>query len=62
MDYQLFVKCMRFADIYKMSNSNIYFFLKDCAIQRIYKANGNRFPTQDSQTMCNTFQMEMQQA
>ena len=62
MDYQLFVKCMRFADIYKMSNINIYFFLKDCAIQRIYKANGNRFPTQDSQTMCNTFQMEMQQA
>ena len=62
MDYQLFLKCIQFADAYKTSKPNIYFFLKDCAIQRIYKENGNRFPTPDSQNICNQFQMEMQQA
>ena len=61
MDYQLFLKCIQFADAYKTSKPNIYFFLKDCAIQRIYKENGNRFPTPDSQNICNQFQMEMQQ-
>ena len=62
MDYQLFLKCIQFAEAIKSSKPNIYFFLKDCAIQRIYKENGNRFPTPDSQNICNQFQMEMQQA
>ena len=62
MDYQLFSKCIRFADAHKTSKPNIYFFLKDCAIQRIFKDNGNRFPTPDCQNICNQFQMEMQQA
>ena len=62
MDYQLFLKCIQFSEAIKSSKPNIYFFLKDCAIQRIYKENGNRFPTPDSQNICNQFQMEMQQA
>ena len=62
MDYNLFQKSLKFADNYKMSQSNIYFFIKDCVFKRIYKANGNRFPTQDSQDMFNSFQVEMNQA
>ena len=62
MDHRLFLRYNKFADSYKMGQPNIYFFLKDCGFQRIYKANGNRFPNPESQNMCNTFQMEMQQA
>ena len=62
MDYNLFLKCSQFADNYKMIQQNIYFFIKDCIFQRIYKGNGNRFPTPDSQNMFNSFQMEMQQS
>ncbi len=62
MDYNLFLRYNKFADSYKMSQPNIYFFLKDCVFQRIYKANGNRFPNPESQNMCNSFQIEMQQA
>ena len=60
MDYNLFLKCCQFADNYKTIQANIYFFIKDCIFQRIFKANGNRFPSQDSQNMYNSFQMEMQ--
>lgn len=62
MDHHLFLRYNRFADSYKMNSQNIYFFLKDCGFQRIYKGNGNRFPNQETQNMCNAFQMEMQQA
>lgn len=62
MDHRLFMRYNKFADSYKMGQPNIYFFLKDCGFQRIYKSNGNRFPNPESQNMCNSFQMEMQQA
>ena len=62
MDYNLFQRTLKFADNYKMSQINIYFFIKDCLFKRIFKANNNRFPTQDSQNMFNSFQMEMKQA
>jgi len=62
MDHRLFLRYNKFADSYKMGQPNIYFFLKDCGFQRIYKSNGNRFPNPESQNMCNSFQMEMQQA
>ena len=45
----------------RMSQPNVYFFLKDCGFKRIFRENGNRFPNPESQNMCNTFQMEMQQ-
>ena len=62
MDYNLFLKCIKFVDNYKMIKPNIYFFMKDCIFQRLYKANGNRFPTTESQNMFNRLQMEMQQS
>ena len=62
MDHRLFLRYNKFADSYKMGQPNVYFFLKDCGFQRIYKSNGNRFPNPESQNMCNSFQMEMQQA
>ena len=62
MDHRLFLKYNKFADSYKMNSPNLYYFLKDCGFQRIYKSNGNRFPNPESQNMCNSFQMEMQQA
>ena len=62
MDYQLFLKCNKFADYYKMQKPNIYFFLKDCGIKAIYASNGNRFPTPESQNICNAFQADMQKA
>ena len=62
MDHRLFLRYNKFADSYKMGRPNIYYFLKDCGFQRIYKANGNRFPNPESQNLCNSFQMEMQQA
>jgi hypothetical protein len=62
MEYQLFLRYTKFADNYKIAQPNIYFFLKDCGFQRIYKEYRNRFPNPECQNMCNTFQMEMQQA
>ena len=62
MDYQLFKRYNKFADSYKFGQPNIYYFLKDCGFQRIYKSNGNRFPNPDCQNMCTAFQSEMQQA
>lgn len=62
MDHRLFLRYNKFADSYKFGQPNIYYFLKDCGFQRIYKANGNRFPNPESQNMCNSFQAEMQQA
>ena len=62
MDHRLFLRYNKFADSYKMGQPNVYFFLKDCGFTRIYKSNGNRFPNPESQNMCNSFQMEMQQA
>ena len=62
MEHRLFVSYNKFADSYKIGQPNIYFFLKDCGFKRIYKSSGNRFPNPESQNMCNTFQMEMQQA
>jgi uncharacterized protein YihD (DUF1040 family) len=62
MDYQLFKRYNKFADSYKFGQPNIYYFLKDCGFQRMYKSNGNRFPNPDCQNMCNSFQSEMQQA
>lgn len=62
MDYQLFLKCNQFADYYKFVKPNIFFFLKDCGIKSIYSANGNRFPTPESQNICNAFQADMQKA
>ena len=61
MDPFLFKKYNNFADIFRMSQPNVYFFLKDCGFKRIFRENGNRFPNPESQNMCNTFQMEMQQ-
>ena len=62
MDYNLFLKYLKFSDNFKIQKPNIYFFTKDCMFQRIYKVNGNRFPTQDSQNMFNMLQMEMKQS
>ena len=62
MEHRLFLRYNKFAESYKIGQPNIYFFLKDCGFQRIYKSNGNRFPNPESQNMCNSFQMEMQQA
>ena len=62
MEYQLFLRYLKFADNYKIAQPNIYFFLKDCGFQRIYKENGNRFPNPECQNMCNSFQAEMQHA
>ena len=62
MDYQLFLKCLRFADSYKIDKPNIYYFVKHCTFQRLLKSNGNRFPNMDSQYMYNAFQMEINQA
>ena len=62
MDHRLFLRYNKFADSYKMGQPNVYYFLKDCGFQRIYKSNGNRFPNPETQNMCNSFQMEMQQA
>ena len=62
MEHRLFLRYNKFADSYRMGQPNIYYFLKDCGFQRIYKSNGNRFPNPESQNMCNSFQMEMQQA
>ena len=62
MDHRLLCRYNKFADSYKIGQPNIYYFLKDCGFQRIYKSNGNRFPNPESQNMCNSFQMEMQQA
>ena len=41
MDHRLFLRYNKFADSYKMGQPNIYYFLKDCGFQRIYKSNGN---------------------
>ena len=60
MDLNLFMRYIKFADSYR-NNNNLYFFLKDCGFQRIYKSNGNRFPSPDIQNICNSFQGEMQQ-
>ena len=62
MDYQLFLKCIKFSDSYKSNNPNIYFFLKDCTLKAIYTSNGNHFPNQESQNICNSFTSEMKQA
>ena len=62
MEHRLFLRYNKFAESYKIGQPNLYFFLKDCGFQRIYKSNGNRFPNPESQNMCNSFQMEMQQA
>ena len=62
MDYQLFLKCLRFADSYKIDKPNIYYFVKHCTFQRLLKSNGNCFPNMDSQYMYNAFQMEINQA
>ena len=62
MDYPLFLRYNKFADNYKIGVPNLYYFLKDCGFQRIYKANGNRFPNLESQNMCNSFKAEKQQA
>ena len=62
MDYNIFLRSNKFADYYKMSKPNIYFFIKDCLFQRIFKVNGNRWPSSDCQNMFSMFQMEMQQA
>ena len=62
MDYNLFLKCSKFAEYYKVTKQNIYFFIKDCIFQRIYKINGGGFPTPDIQNRFNSFQMEMQQS
>ena len=58
MDPLLFKKYNNFADNFRMSQPNVYFFLKDCGFKRIFRENGNRFPNPESQNMCNTFQME----
>lgn len=62
MDHQLFLRYNRFADSYRVNSPNLYFFLKDCGFQRVFKGNGNRFPNPETQNMCNTFSSEMQQA
>ena len=62
MDYNLFLKCSKFADNYKMTHADTYFFIKDLLFQRILKANGNRFPSQEIQNMYNSFQLEIQQS
>ena len=62
MDLNLFRRYIKFADSYRVSSINIYFFLKDCGFTRIYKSYGNRFPNPEVQNMCNQFQGEMSQA
>ena len=39
MDHRLFLRYNKFADSYRMGQPNIYYFLKDCGFQRIYKSN-----------------------
>ena len=62
MELNLFKRYVKFADSYRVSNMNVYFFLKDCGFTRIYKSYGNRFPNPEIQNMCNQFQGEMSQA
>ena len=51
MDPFLFKKYNNFADTFRMSQPNVYFFLKDCGFKRIFRENGNRFPNPESQNM-----------
>ena len=62
MDYRLFLSYIKIAESYKNVNQNIYFFLKDCGIRRLFSSNGNRFPNQDAQNICNNFKIEMNNA
>ena len=58
-DKEFFKKYNKFAQSYFKTNANIYFFLKDCGFQRIYKENGNRFPDNETQIMVDEFKIEM---
>ena len=58
-DKEFFMKYNKFAQTYFKTNPNIYFFLKDCAFQRIFKENGNRFPDNETKIMANKFGEEM---
>jgi hypothetical protein len=62
MDYNIFLRTIKFADYYRTTKTNIYFFIKDCLFQRIFKVYGNRFPSTDCQNLFNIFQMEMKQS
>ena len=62
MDYNIFLRTIKFADYYRTTKTNIYFFIKDCLFQRIFKVYGNRFPSSDCQNLFNIFQMEMKQS
>ena len=61
MDYRIFLKYNQLVDNIKHSQLNIYFFLKDCGFQRLFRENGNRYPTPESQNMYNIFLKEIQQ-
>lgn len=58
-DKEFFMKYNKFAQTYFKTNPNIYFFLKDCAFQRIFKENGNRFPDNETKIMANKFGEEI---
>ena len=60
--YNIFLRTIKFADYYRNTKTNIYFFIKDCLFQRIFKVYGNRFPSSDCQNLFNIFQMEMKQS
>ena len=58
-DKEFFMKYTKFVQSYFKTAPNIYFFLKDCAFQRIYMENGKQFPDNETQIQFNKFQMEM---
>ena len=60
MDYNIFLRTIKFADYYRTTKTNIYFFIKDCLFQRIFKVYGNRFPSSDCQNLFNIFQICVQ--
>ena len=58
MDHNLFLRYIKFADSYKIKQPNIYYFLKSCIFQIIYKENNFSFPNQEYINMVKSFEIE----
>ena len=58
-DKEFFMKYTKFVQSYFKTDPNIYFFLKDCAFQRIFIENGKCLPDNDTKILVNKFKMEM---
>ena len=59
MDPDLFNAYIDFADSLRLSQPNVYFFLKNCYFLRIFHENGNSFPNDEIKNMCLEFKSEM---